>query len=209
MPLWSDRAPDQPRGYGLEIIRTPQNKPLVAIATSRNLIGCQTHWWKGRTLPCERPNCEACSAGMPWRWHAYLAVWLPATAEHRLFETTAAASDSFAAYRSRYGTLRGCKFRATRTSTSKTGRIKIETCPANLEQLRIPEEPDLVKVLSVLWNLPEQSLTTRRQKFAETEIRVNSPADLIEEFAAIELRIANTGPAAAPQNGNGQPIETA
>jgi hypothetical protein len=188
----------------MEIVRTPTGKPLTAIITSRNLLGCNTHFFKGRTLPCETPTCEACLQGSPWRWHAYLACWNPATGEHFLFETTAAASEAFAAYRSRYGTLRGCKFRASRSTTSKTGRIKIECVPADLARTTIPEEPDLIRVLSVLWNLPTSQMSRRQPPYSDPEIQVKTPQALAEEFAAIAAR--SNGPSASaplPHRSNG------
>ena len=63
MPHFSSNVPVDPRGPAYPIVRTPISRPLVAIVTSPNLVGCYTHYWKGRTIPCEGPECPLCMAG--------------------------------------------------------------------------------------------------------------------------------------------------
>jgi len=60
MPTFSDQVPDHPKGVALPILRTPTWKPLLAIVTSENLLGTYTHFWKGKTMPCEGRSCGYC-----------------------------------------------------------------------------------------------------------------------------------------------------
>lgn len=154
MPQWTDKPPTTPRGPGLPLRRTPQAQKLQAIVTTDNLIGCPTHYFRSRTIPCEQPNCEPCNQGFSWRWHGYLAALDPCTHEHFLFEFTAQAADAFRAYRDRYGTLRGCLFQARRLSANRNGRVLIQTKPANLEHVHLPPEPDIKSALCHIWNIP-------------------------------------------------------
>ena len=62
MPGWSTEVPANPRGPAYPLLRTPPNKPLIAIITSADLIGCYTHYYKGRTVPCEGDNCPELGA---------------------------------------------------------------------------------------------------------------------------------------------------
>lgn len=160
MPLFSNAPPDDPRGHALDLKRCPVFKPLVAIVTCHNLIGCPTHFYGGRTVPCEEKDCEPCKEGSPWRWHSYLSCYSPAEKVHFLFENTARATEPFVLFRKAHGTLRGCCFRAHRANGRANGRVYIETKPSDLEKITLPEPPDLEKVLSIIWNIPLQAITT-------------------------------------------------
>lgn len=184
MPTFSSDVPRDPRGPAFPIIRTPASRPLTAIITSPNLVGCYTHYFKGRTTPCEGadcqlclqgsepyrtadgrtvhkvgkmeiecdgPACEACHAGMPYRWHAYQSALTTRDHLHCIFECTAQAAEHFTTYREAHGTIRGCMFEAFRLHGRPNGRIIIQTKPADLTGIQLPTPPDLVKCLGILW----------------------------------------------------------
>jgi len=158
MPTFSNKPPSDPRGPSYQIVRTPTGKPLTAIVTSDDLIGTFTHFWKRRTMPCERGNdCQPCQAGIPFRWHAYLSAYLKNHA-HVLFECTAQAAENFVAYREAHGSLRGCLFTASRMNYSPNARVIITCKPANLSELTLPNPPDLIAVLAILWDFPTEDL---------------------------------------------------
>lgn len=160
MPRWSDHAPAEPNGVALPIKRTPAYKPFVAIVTSEKLIGCDTHFFSGRTMPCNRPNCEACSRGIPYRWHAFLSCQITSSQEHVIFECTAQASDAFRLYQEAYSTIRGCLFKSVRIPQRTNGRVVIQTKPCELDRIQLPDPPDLITCLSILWDLPKDDLST-------------------------------------------------
>lgn len=185
MPQFSRDVPTDPRGASFQIVRTPTGPGITAIVTSPDLLGCFTHYWKGRTMPCEGqgctscangqepvrnatgklvhkvgkleiecdgPPCEACLAGMPYRWHAYQSVLVLKTHAHMLFECTAQAAENFTEYRDAHGTIRGCLFEAKRMHSTPNGRIILRCRPADLTGTTLPKPPDLVKVLGILWS---------------------------------------------------------
>ena len=154
MPIWTNDVPKDPRGPAFQIVRTPAFKPLLAIVTCEDLVGCYTHFYHGRTVPCEGDNCPAHQEGIPYRWHAYLSAYDAKTSQHFLFECTAQSADAFTAYRDAYQTIRGCLFRATRMNQKTNGRIVIQTRPADLKGVNLPHPPALTKCLAILWSLP-------------------------------------------------------
>jgi hypothetical protein len=91
---------------------------------------------------------------VPWRWHTYVSIWLRNAKRHLLLENTARASEPFILYRKAHGSLRGCLFTATRGNSRVNSRVMIETKPADLENVTLPDSPDLLKVLSIIWNIP-------------------------------------------------------
>lgn len=160
MPTYTNEPPPEPSGAALPIKRTPAMKALVAIVTSEDLAGTPTHFFKGRTRPCEKEDCEACEQGIPWRWHAYLSAVDADSMLHFLFECTAQASQAFIQYRKAHGTLRGCMFSAKRWKAASNSRVIIQTRPANLEKITLPQSPILPAVLAVLWSLPKGEVST-------------------------------------------------
>lgn len=158
MPQFSTEPPEDLRGHALQLMRCPQMKPIKAVVTCDQLIGCKTHFFGGRTVPCEQESCPACHEGLPWRWHSYLSAYQEATKFHFLFESTARATEPFILYRKAHLSLRGCEFRAHRANSRHNARVIIETKPVDLEAFYLPPPPDLLKCLSIIWNLPEPSV---------------------------------------------------
>ena len=154
MPTWQTTIPDSPRGPALPIRRTPAFKPLTAIVTSEDLLGCYTHFYKGSTIPCEGDDCPAHQDGIPFRWHAYLTAVDTGNNLHFIFEITALGAAPFTDYREHHKTLRGCLFQAKRWNNRPNGRILIQTKPADLTERQIPTAPDLRKCMAILWSLP-------------------------------------------------------
>jgi hypothetical protein len=71
-----------------------------------------------------------------------------------LLESTARASEPFILFRKAHGSLRGCGFTAQRANSRVNSRVNIETHPADLEHVALPDAPDLAKLLSIIWNIP-------------------------------------------------------
>jgi len=154
MPKWSNKPPADASSNSYRIRRTPCGGQITAIATSDDLVGCNTHFHKGRTTPCESPDCPACDEGLPWRYHAYCSALDTGSNEPFLFECTAQVAELFLAYRATYGTLRGCLFRARRASKHPNGRVLLELKPVDQTQRTLPDEPNIKKMLCYLWNVP-------------------------------------------------------
>lgn len=155
------------------MIRTPANRPFVAIVSSDDLVGTNTHYYHNRTTPCEGTGCPICAEGHSWRWHGYLSCVDQGTKEHVLFEFTAQASDAFRAYRDRYSTLRGCLFKATRHAQRYNGRVTIQTRPADLEGKDLPPGVNLTAMLCHIWNIPvpEAEITGRVKDHPRIRVR--------------------------------------
>lgn len=154
MPTWTHSPPDDPRGQGLPIIRTPALRSLTAICTSDTLIGTDSHFWGGHTVPCERPNCDACEAGIAYRWHGYLSAFNPQDNLHFIFEMTAQAAETFNEYLAEHKTLRCCQFEAYRWKRAKNGRVIIRCEHSAVASHALPKAPDLIRVMSIIWRLP-------------------------------------------------------
>jgi len=187
MPTWSTELPKAEKHMGYDLRRTPQFGRLHAIVTCDDLLVCDTHFWGGRTTPCERHqqapdgsltagNCPACNEAMPYRTHVYVSAFDTKTREHFVFECTAHAAKPLEDYRLANGTLRGCIINATRPKGLKNSKVVIETNTANLARVQLPLPPDLVLALSTIWRLPTTGLRERREKHRNPEVTTRKEA---------------------------------
>jgi len=151
---WSNDIPNDPRGHALPLLRTPTSSELHAIITSENLIGTDTHFWGGHTVPCTGHDCEPCKAGSPFRWHAYQSAYNPLDQLHFIFECTAHAAQAFKKFRQEHNTLRACDFHAYRWKRRRNGRVIIRCVPATYRLDTLPPAPDLEKIMAIIWRLP-------------------------------------------------------
>lgn len=153
-PNWYNTLPPEAENQSLPIRRTPANKTVTCIVTSDDLLGTFTHFYRGRTTPCERPDCDACRDGHPWRYHAYVGALARTQGLHFIFEMTAQAAAKLIEYRDRYSTLRSCQIDAYRWGKRPNGRVILKASPSGIAPTDLPLGPNLVKCLSVLWNIP-------------------------------------------------------
>jgi len=158
MPTFTNTPPPNPRGHTLSLVRVIPAHALVGVITAEDLIGCHTHYWHGRTVPCETPNCKPCNEGQPFRWHAYVTFWDPTTAKHSLLELTAATATRLVEYRLAHGTLRGCYFKAQRANYAKNSRVLLDCKPADLAKINLPHEPNIPSILAIIWNIPDPAI---------------------------------------------------
>lgn len=159
MPTWSNQCPSDPRGHGLPLLRTPAGRSLHAVVTSDDIIGCNTHFWGGHTVPCEAPECDACAAGVPYRWHGYLSAYNVLDKLHFVFEVTAQAAQTFMNYRKEHGEMRCCQFEAYRWQHKKNGRVILKCERSAINPTALPRAPDLVRLMSIIWRLALPSVT--------------------------------------------------
>lgn len=163
MPKWTNEPPPESHGHSMRILRTPSTKPLIAIVTSIDVLGCCTHFAHNRTIPCEGTDaCAWCAEGFSWRWHGYLAALQTESFEHFLFEFTATASDTFRNYQSIHNDIRGCVFKALRPSGRPNGRVVIHCKPYDLRTIQLPDPPDVKKILCHIWNVQNNETVALR-----------------------------------------------
>jgi len=175
MPTFRTEIPAEGKHHGFKLRRTPTTGSVHAIITCPDLIVCDTHFWHGRTTPCERivndagetiddGPCPPCHDKIPWRTHVYVSAFDAKTVSHFIYECTTHAGLPLQEYRQANGSLRGCIFRATRPLGTANGKVVIETSAANLQKVPLPEAPSLLLCLSVIWRLPLTGLALELDK---------------------------------------------
>lgn len=155
MPDFSNTPPSDQTSHAYDIVRCPAAGKLRAVITCPDLVGCPTHFYRGHTVPCQAPLCEACDEALPWRWHGYVTIFTAKTHFHQLLELTAPAVKPLLDFREEHATLRGAIIEVHRISPRPNGRVRIVCTKADMTVIQIPTPPDLRLILATLWNLPE------------------------------------------------------
>ncbi len=161
MPTFSNSLPDKTERRGYDLRRTPADKPIKGLITCDKLIGCYTHWWGGRTMPCENEGCEACQSNTPSRWHCYLSLFESGTHDHIIFECTAKAALPITEFLQDNPTLRGIMLTAWRPKRRRNARVEIFLKPIDISSVKLPKAPDLIQVMSVIWQLPGAAVASK------------------------------------------------
>jgi hypothetical protein len=181
MPMFQNELPTGKRHMGFDIKRTPSAGSFEAIITCDRLLVCDTHYWGGRTNPCERKKlnadgepiagtCVACNASIPYRSHVYVSCVEKRSGEHVIFECTAFAAKAFEEYYEKTKSLRGCIFNARRSKSYSNGKVVIETNTVNLSRVNLPHPPDIAQILCVIWHVPVEKKTEGDKHSSTTEI---------------------------------------
>lgn len=178
---FDSETPNDGRGNSLQLMRCPANKPISGIITSSQFLGTRTHFYHGRTLPCDDSNCPACSEGLPWRWHSYCSLFSIATHRQILFESTAKSTEPLTQYQEAHGTLRGCHMTARRANTSPNSQVIIQTKPADLSNVKLPDEPSILEALSIIWNIELQAITVDGTNKGGPALSVHQDRTLVEQ----------------------------
>ena len=185
MPTFRTDLPLQRKHLGFDLKRTPASGSLTAVITSETFLVCDTHFFHGRTLPCERISndegatiddtcCPACVDKAGYRSHVYVSALIIKTSEHFIFECSANAAKAFDEYRKSTGTLRGCLFKAERPKGQRNSKVVIETNTCNLAKVKLPEAPDLIRALSVIWRIPAKGIEQVSDGKKNGRIKINS-----------------------------------
>lgn len=177
MPQW-ENTPETPADTAVfRIVRTPATGKLAGLLTCNDLVGCNTHFAMNRTVPCEgRDRCPLCADGHAYRWHGWVSAVILPGLEHVLVEFTANAATTFHTYQDLHGSLRACRFSAFRPSGRHNGRVVIQTTPGDPGKIRLPDPPNIRRILCHIWNVQytdEQPTRMTRPPFKNVNVDDN------------------------------------
>jgi hypothetical protein len=153
MPHWTNNAPDEADRYTATLIRVKPGRPIRGICASPHMLGCWTHWFGGRTIPCDQPDCIPCESQTSRRWHAYLHLWSPASHHSAILEITALAARELEPYIEQHHTLRGAEIDVQRSNQRPNSPLIIVARPADLQRFQLPEPLDIIAAMSRMWEV--------------------------------------------------------
>jgi len=151
MPNWTDRPPVHTRQHAYSLFRTPAQGTISGIITSPTVLGCLTHFYRGRTIPCEGENCPACNDKRPPRYHAYVGLLGKKSREHALFELTGHAAAPLYDWIEAGKSLRGAALNAYRTRGGSNAPVTVQLSQMPGLEVVLPEPPDIQAALELIW----------------------------------------------------------
>lgn len=208
MPEFTNQPPARPRTHSMRLIRTQPGKPIAGYLTCTDMVGCETHFWGGRTVPCEGDACAACLQGIASRWHGYLSIWDPGAHGQLLVEVTEEAARQIQAYAKSNGSLRGAIIQLHRANYRRNSRLVADLKAADLSKVNLPPAPNIIAILETIWGLNKGSTRATQARNSTPTIEARDGVNQFTEpqqagnFTDILLR--NRGVLPATTDGNGQ-----
>jgi hypothetical protein len=151
---WSNAPPRGTQEMAWPMLRIPAAGAKGLIILSNDMLGTNTHYYGGRTTPCDGQNCRACEDNSQKRWHGYLAVWMPKAAKKGILEITEAAGDAVAKAAEKRVSLRALSLAAQRVPTKANGKLVLQLTDSEWSPEGLPPAPDLRRILRRMWGLP-------------------------------------------------------
>lgn len=157
MGIWQPAPEEKNAGQNYRIYRTPMGREVELICLSENFLGANLHYWKGRSTPCQKGECEACKSGQKPRWKGYIQAFHAATKTVVIFEFTDRGYDPFQAALQQHEHLRGMRFRTCRLNRKANGPIQIAFSEHREESPTLPKAGDLATMLERIWEVHQQT----------------------------------------------------
>lgn len=153
---WSRRPTTDDLGVQWPILRVPATGKLQVIVLSHDLIGCYTHYHRGRTEPCTQDACDACAARTERRWHGWLGIRAIRSGACYILEVTAKASSPIDEYYRAHRTLRGAIMTLHRYPARPNGRVHATLTHPDAPPADLPACIDLQAQLLRMWSRSTQ-----------------------------------------------------
>lgn len=174
----ANRPADTELRTSYRIVRAPTTGELNGMVLNREIYGCDTHYFHGRTRPHTEPICEACDEGAGKRWQGYLGLLLTKTRDLVLFEFTAAAAAPLVEYFEHNKGLDGAMIRAYRTSTKANARVVIRIERGDTDLFAAPKAPNVQEILNRIWGIDRLlHHEAQRHEAAQQQLTANPQPD--------------------------------
>lgn len=149
----SERPSGPPTARVLDLVRCPPKGGLRGMITSPKILGIETHYWGGKTVPCGGSLCQACEEQQPARWHGYCGLLTPQPSRHVIVEITLQACEEIWRWEELNGEILGMKLSLARRADRVNGKILVQVDRIERGAYRLPAPPDLTKNLRIIWGI--------------------------------------------------------
>ena len=176
-PNWQARPDQMNQAQRYPLWRVSARGVHRVIVLSHNLVGCYTHFYGGRTLPCGDEECLACDNGNARRWHGWLHTIGVESRAQGILELTSACALPIDEYFRAHRTLRAAMLTARRTPAKPNGRVHIDLTPTEADRTDLPKGVDVRLVLNHLWEISERRATTKANQATQPQTTQPKIAD--------------------------------
>lgn len=151
--FFSDRPAKEALPLGLPVVRAPQKGQHALTLLSDSVIGCWTHFYRGRTQPCLGDVCTICPQEITRRWHGWVVGYDPIRRSRCIVELTAGPALHLSTYRDERGSLRGCSLILQRKNGKLNGPVQAGIAGPKGDISLLPECPLLPPMLLRMWQI--------------------------------------------------------
>jgi len=151
--FFSERPTEDALPIGLPVVRAPRKGSDVWVLLNDSVLGCWTHFFKGRTQPCMGSECTICPLELARRWHGWVAGYNSSSRSRVLIELTAGPAVALAEWRKERGSLRGCAVKLSRRNNKENGQVVIQIAASKTDVSTLPPEVDLPALLMRIWQI--------------------------------------------------------
>jgi hypothetical protein len=172
---WNHDPEPESKSPKLKLLRCPQGSLPPFVILSPSQFGGDSHYYGGRTIPCEGRECPYCAVHSKRIWKGYLAVW---DAKHRttgIIEFTKPCLETIRTYKAAHGTLRTHSIELHRAGKKINGSLSVILAPTAWADADIPPPPDVIAILTRMWN--QRPETILKPQPPNTEIVMEPPQD--------------------------------
>lgn len=161
---WDNSHDTQRRSNKWQLRRTPQGGKLKGLILTDQPLGVWTHYYGGRTVPCESEACPACIDGQNPRKHWYVAQWDPTRDDRWILELTDRGADELILQVSKGARLRGRHLTTYRTNSRANGPVEAVLGEDHSSRYQLPPAPDIRQALLIIWGIetPDNPITGER-----------------------------------------------
>lgn len=153
---WEDSPSAEQRVRRWTIVRAPEKGKASFLCLSGKLVGCRTHFFGNRTVPCLGRLCAACEAGKEWEWHGYLACVRGGTKAREIVEIRGAVGGQIHDEYCKRRSLRGMMFSLRRNEQRSNGRVVVDFTGWADDMKQYEEVEGLRKILCTMWRVDER-----------------------------------------------------
>jgi len=138
----------------MEVFRVTTAETTTFVCCSSAIFGQWVHWFGRRSHECrkDRGDCEGCRNNWPVKWKGYLHVMDPLGRSEGFLEVTATCWTLLVNQLPERQTLRGIRFRISRTKGGAKGRYLVNVLELKATEESLPIERDPLNTLRFLWN---------------------------------------------------------
>lgn len=158
MTTWTHRPSDSTDDLPFRIHRTPANRAIKGIILSSHLIGTMLHFYRGRSRPCTKDDCEACESGQKPRWKGYIELKPADGRTVQIVEITERVFPELDREEKKHGGIRGLKVELSRLKPRANAPLHLEIKAGRIADCDLPSEHNLKTILERMWEIPQKDL---------------------------------------------------
>lgn len=140
----------------LPLRRVPGSGVIAGVITTRDLREVWTHFHRGRTVGCSRPDCPGCESSCPQRYEAYVGLYSPPSKKHIILGLTVGAVRQIVDQIGRLDSIRGLVISATRASKRPNARVVLETGLVYADMSALPASFEVLEHLERIWGVEHE-----------------------------------------------------